>query len=124
MHEDFVVSLAMTPDGKILATVVAGMVNQQFIGLIKLWDAASGSELGTLTQTDGTARSIVFSPDGRLLAAGSDNGIELWDTARRQRLLTLSGHTGSVGDLAFSPDGATLASGSGDGTVRLWRVTP
>ena len=72
----------------------------------------------------GSVRSIVWSPDGKILASGSgDNTIILWDIQTRQPLgEPLKGHTDSVWSVAFSPDGKVLASGSGD-TIILWDVS-
>jgi WD40 repeat protein/energy-coupling factor transporter ATP-binding protein EcfA2 len=68
--------------------------------------------------------SVVFSPDGKLLASGSaDHSIMLWDITTHQPVgQPLSGHTKAVTSIAFSPDGSILASGSEDNSVLLWDV--
>ena len=71
----------------------------------------------------GAVWSIAFSPDGCILASGSNDGsIKLWNVSMDEVLQTLTGHGQAVYSVAFSPDGRILASGSNDETVKLWNV--
>jgi WD40 repeat protein len=67
--------------------------------------------------------AIAFSPDGKILATGSeDRTIQLCDAETATVLHVLHDHIAGVRALAFSPDGKTLASGDASGVVKLWHV--
>jgi WD40 repeat protein len=66
---DWVTSLAFNPRGTLLASASAERV-------VELWDTGT-SERVTVVQHAGV-RSVVFSPDGALLASGGNDGVKLW----------------------------------------------
>lgn len=67
--------------------------------------------------------SVAFSPNGMVVASGSDDKtIKIFRVQNGQEIVTLNGHTNSVYAVAFSPDGELLASSSHDQTIKLWRM--
>jgi WD40 repeat protein len=112
-------ALALSPDAKAVASA-AGYTDYP----IRLWDVASGQEIGPLEGHRACIFSMVFWPDGKTLAAASaDQTIRLWDLTdlhRPRSLRTLRGHQSEVGPLVLLPDHTTLVSGCKDGSVCVW----
>ena len=110
-------AIIFSPDGKHLA-VASG------IG-IWIYDVETAHELTLLNVGHATLiRSVAYSPDGSILAAGTGDGrVQLWELERGRLLAPLMrpGPGYDVDALAFSPDGSTVASGTRD-EIQLWDV--
>jgi eukaryotic-like serine/threonine-protein kinase len=140
-HHGGVDSVAFSPDGKQLASTSRD-------GMVKVSNAATGQLIRffgadsfafDIRQPDEQwhqvviyARSenpfyptsVVFSPDGRRLAAGGrermDRTVKVWDAATGQEIRTFIGHINEARAVSFSPNGQWLASAGSDGTVKVW----
>lgn len=67
--------------------------------------------------------SIVFSPDGKLLVIGTENGsIKFVDMDRKILLKSIKTHKSSITDVSFSPNGLLLASACEDGSISIWGI--
>ena len=131
-RSEFQAGFTFSPDG---TTVASGRENN----VVQLWDTTPRQPSGlkkffgfadtrpprlTLQGHPVHVRTTAFSPDGKMLAGGSNAGnIHLWDAHTGRELFTLTGHSDRVSALAFSPDGKTLASGSQNGEISRWDPT-
>src|SRR5262249_15601031 len=90
-------------------------------GEIKVWEAATGSEALRLAGHAVSAYSVVFSPDGRLLAStAADGSLKFWDTLGGLEVRSVRAHNGVVYSVAFSPNGKQVATAGNDRTVKVW----
>ncbi len=85
----------------------------------------SRAKLVDRTLSHGAAvHSVVFSPDGRMLAtAGADRALRVWDVAKGGLLSSPIRHEKAIRAIAFSPDGRIMATACDDGTMRQWDAT-
>ncbi len=122
---NWVWSVAFSPDGKTLAS-------GQGDRLVHLWDMAAdevkpnipaGSPVQTLAGAQNAIWSVVFSPNGNLLASGNEDGkVHLWNLSKESAYRSFSGHAKAIWSVVFDAKGETLASGSADQSIKLWNV--
>ena len=89
---------------------------------ITIW-SSSGTVIGSLRGHSDSVRCMSVSPDGTLLASGSnDQTVKLWKYASQTTaLMTLDGHSGQVTSVVFVSD-KVLASISVDLSLKVWNV--
>ena len=123
-HTSEVVAVAYNADGSLLASV--GLSQG-----IQLWDVQRYERVGDLIPVSDSATTIVFSPDGMLLAYTDSaysgeaitETIQIWDIARHRLTSTIALDQSVVSSwpLTFSSDSQTLFIRT-DRSVSLWSV--
>ncbi len=104
---------AFSADGTYVA---AGDVN----GTIRVWDTTTGRALaqrgGFSRPANLAAETIVFSPDGNVVAFSTAGGVEVWDWVQEQSK-SLAGQAVPPHDMMFRDDGAVVAVSGGHHVV-------
>ena len=121
-------ALSFAPNGKLLASGGHG-------GSIRLWNATAkqqglrgkiGQYLPTLTLKGHKAdvSTLAFSPDGKMLLSGSDDGtIRAWDTITGRQQFICPGHTSEISELAaLKKEGAMITVHTWDNQFLHWNI--
>jgi len=115
-HNDLVLRLKFSPDGKLL-------VSEDYKKSTRLWNVSAKAEVPqSKDHFDGIQCPVAFSPDNTMLASLAGDNIRLLDVATGKETRRWgSQQEGVRHSLAFSPDGKWLVS-STHREVRVWLV--
>jgi WD40 repeat protein len=87
-------------------------------GTIRLFDAQTRAEVGTIDAQLGGTTAMAFARAGDLIAAAGQNGaVKLWKVDDGEPVRTLVESGAAVHSIAFSPDGKHLAAAIGNTVV-------
>ena len=121
-HEKAITGLAVSPDGKTIATACAD-------GTLRLWERASGKNQFDTQGVQGGASALFYSLDGKVLYVATQTELLSW---RVVNLLNGARHLYPEANLEFgaikvnaavlSPDGKRLALGCEDSYARIWNI--
>jgi WD repeat-containing protein 61 len=113
----FIMSVAYSPDGKLIA---AG--GQE--GHVYVINRETKKILHTFTGHSQPVRALVFSVDSSLLICGCDDKrISVYDVQSGNSVAMLSGHSSWVLGLDVNLDGIHFASCSSDKRVKIWSLS-
>ena len=116
-HESQVNSLAISPDGQILASSSADKT-------IRIWNKSTKKEIRIIRGHDSYVNSLAISPDGNtLISGGADKTVNIWNISTGKEIRRLKGHSDPINSVAISLDWKTLASGSADKTIKIWDIS-
>lgn len=116
-HQDLILDLAFSPDGKILATC-------SYDTQVKLWDVVNGKLLHTFKDHSDSVYGVAFHPQGKMLATcAADRTVKVWEVATAKLLFTFSESTDWNYAVAWRPNGKHLAAAGVDKSIRVWEVT-
>lgn len=110
-HKDGVFSLAVSPDGKTLAST-------SFDQTLRIWNLTTGEELRRVAVRERWSGQSVFSPDSKTVVWTDDKTLCVADAATGKNLRQFETKA-KVWCVTFSPDGKLLATGSDDHVVEL-----
>ncbi|KAF8873252.1 WD40-repeat-containing domain protein [Infundibulicybe gibba] len=88
---------------------------------MRVWDAATGTEIASFQGHDNIVYSVAYSPDGKHIGSASlDKSVKVWNIVTGAEVASLQGHSDGVYSVAYSPDGKHIASGSADRSMKVW----
>jgi len=106
-------TMAISPDGRLLAVGGAADPQDTARSTVQLWDIATRRLLAAFAVPN-AVRMVAFSPDGSTLAATPatrSGNLQIWSVATHRELPDPVAETGVITSIAYDPDSPLLAVG-------------
>lgn len=123
-----VLNTLFSPDGKQALSTSGrlywdGKISGIEGGAVRLWDLATGRQVGSFGGEHALVHSTAFSRDGQLIAVGDCNsGVAVWQRQPPMPVATFRAKRQQVVALAFTPDGRKLHGVTEDGALETWEI--
>ena len=115
-HTDVVTCVAITQDGKYLASTSRDQT-------IKLWNLEEKREEFTLKGHNDSVYSVALSQNGKyLVSASRDQTIKVWNLEKKKEELALKEMSDVGSAVGITLDGKYLISGLNDTTIKVWNL--
>jgi WD40 repeat protein len=119
-HQDRIAAVALNPAGSLVAT---GSFDRRF----QVWTTRDGKPYSSSILLEEAPRSLIWTPDGKMLIVGVVGSVRFWDVQNRRFVseIVTEGFLGEddwANAAAISPDGRSLIVLLG-GAARIWDVS-
>ena len=113
-HADTIFGLAISTDGKKLATGGGDRV-------VKVWELATRKKTSQLEGHHGAVYAVAFDANAtRVASASADKQVMLWDLKTNLKATQIRTHKAGVTGLGWSMDGKILVTSCEDGLARVF----
>jgi WD40 repeat protein len=110
-HGDTIFDLAISSDGKLLATAGGDK-------LVKIWNLETHTEVAKLEGHTAQVLTVAFDGEAKqLLTGGADQQLSLWDVKTKERIATLGKHTAAINAVAWTPAGPAMVAVTDAGSL-------
>jgi len=114
-RKNYLISLAISQNSQTLANV-------NWDKNINFWNMITHKKISDIQLNSESFIALGISPNGQVLASGTNNKITLWNITTGEDIRTLTGYSDGIIALAFSPNGKFLATGTNDQKIQIWNL--
>ena len=114
-HQTAVRAIAITPDGKWLASCSDDTT-------VNIWSLKTNKFRRAFRENMSNVLSLAVTPDSQTLISGGLDGIRLWNMQQQRPIGTLVEYDNLIHSVAISPQGQLVASGDNNGVIKLWNL--